>query len=87
MLLYSVRETLMRWNRSFVGKKDKMKFRDQALVYSIHKARSKIAFEGNVLSIQRLKGSFVSFFDWTPRCFHQLCGFALRMELFLVQPF
>ena len=56
----SVRETLLRWNESFMGKKHKKVWRVSPLriFWTVRKARNKIAFEGDMLSIQRIKGSF-----------------------------
>ena len=57
----SVRETLLGWNRSFVGKKRKAVWQlgPLCLFWSAWKARNIIAFEDSVLSIQKLKASFV----------------------------
>lgn len=59
----SVRETLLGWNRSFVGKKRKAVWQlgPLCLFWSAWKARNIIAFEDDVLSIQKLEGSFVCF--------------------------
>ena len=61
MFSSSVREILMSWNGSFVGKKHKKVWRvgPLCIFWTIWKAKNKIAFEDDVLSIQRLKGSFV----------------------------
>ena len=57
----SVRENLLGWNGSFVGKKHKIVWRARPLFifWIVWKARSRIAFENNGSSIQRLKVSFV----------------------------
>ncbi|KAJ9674048.1 hypothetical protein PVL29_023543 [Vitis rotundifolia] len=62
----SVKETLLGWRGSFVGKKHKAIWQagPLCLYRSIWKARNRIAFEDNVLSIQRLKVSFV-YFLWS----------------------
>ena len=59
--LFSVKETLLGWRGSFVGKKRKKVWQvgPLCLFWVIWKARNKIAFENNVLSIYRLKASFV----------------------------
>ena len=57
----SVRETLLSWHGSFVGKKCK-KVRRAAPLYifwTVWKARNRLAFNDDVLSIQRLKYLFV----------------------------
>ena len=57
----SVKETLLGWRGSFVGKKRKAVWQVGllCLFWVIWKARNNIAFEESVLSIQRLKASFV----------------------------
>ena len=57
----SVRETLLGWNGSFVGKKRKVVWQagPLCLFRSVRKARNRIVFEDSVLSIQRLKASFM----------------------------
>ena len=57
----SGKETLLEWRKSFVGKKRKVVWQADSLCFfwSVWKARNRIAFEDNVLSIQRLKASFV----------------------------
>ena len=52
---------LLGWRGSFVGKKRKVAWqvRPLCLFWVIWKARNSIAFEDCVLSIQRLKASFV----------------------------
>ena len=61
MVPSSVRETLLSWNESFMGKKRKKVWRTDPLCifWTVWKARNIIAFGDDVLSIQRLKGSFV----------------------------
>ena len=56
-----VKETLLGWRGSFVGKKRKAMWQVclLRLFWSVWKARNRIAFEDSVLSIQRLKTSFV----------------------------
>ena len=58
---FSVKETLLGWRGSFVGKKRKAVWQvgPLCLFWVIWKARNKIAFEDCVLSIQRLKAFFV----------------------------
>ena len=57
---FSIKETLLGWKGSFVGKKRKTvwQVRPLCLFWAIWKAKNKIAFEDSVLSIQRLKASF-----------------------------
>ena len=61
VVLSSVRETLLSWNGSFVGKKCKKVWRmgPFCIFWTVWKARNIHTFEDDVLSIQRLKGSFV----------------------------
>ena len=58
---FSVKETLLGWRGSFVGKKRKVAWQlgPLCLFWVIWKARNSIAFEDGVLSIQKLKVSFV----------------------------
>ena len=58
---YSAKETFLGWRGSFVGKKRKTMWQVGSLYlfWVIWKARNKIAFEDSVLSIQRLKASFM----------------------------
>ena len=58
---YSVKETLLGWRGSFVGKKRKVVWQlgPLCLFWIIWKARNSIAFKDGVLSIQKLKISFV----------------------------
>ena len=62
----SVKETLLGWRGSFVGKKRKVAWQlgPLCLFWVIWKARNSIAFEDCELSIQRLKASFV-YFLWS----------------------
>ena len=57
----SIRETLLSWHGSFVGKKRKKACRAAPLFifWTVWKARNRLAFKDDVLSIQRLKYSFV----------------------------
>ena len=57
----SVKETLLGRRGSFGGKKRKVVWQagPLCLFWSVWKARNRIAFEDSVLSIQRLKASFV----------------------------
>ena len=58
----SVRETLLGWTGSFVGKKHKIVWRAGPLCifWTVWKTRNRIAFEDEVLSFQRLKNSFLN---------------------------
>ncbi|KAJ9674403.1 hypothetical protein PVL29_023759 [Vitis rotundifolia] len=58
---FSVKETLLGWRGSFVGKKRKVAWQvgPLCLFLVIWKERNRIAFEDSVLSIQRLKAYFV----------------------------
>ena len=62
----TVKEMLLGWNRTFVGKKRKGVWRASplSLFWTVWKARNKVAFEEEELSIQRLKFSFV-YFLWS----------------------
>ena len=57
----SVKETLLGWRGSFVGKNRKVVWQASplCLFWSIWKVRNRIAFEDSALSIQGLKASFV----------------------------
>ncbi|KAJ9684929.1 hypothetical protein PVL29_017089 [Vitis rotundifolia] len=57
----SVKETLLGWRGSFVGKKHKAVWQVDllCLFWSVWKVRNRIAFKDSVLSIQKLKASFV----------------------------
>ena len=59
----TVKEMLLGWNGTFVGKKRKGVWRASllCLFWTVWKARNKVAFEEEELSIQRLKFSFVYF--------------------------
>ena len=61
MFPYLVKETLLGWKGSSMGKKrnEVWQVGPLCLFWVIWKARNKIAFEDSVLSIQRLKASFV----------------------------
>ena len=61
MLPSSVRETLLSWHGSFVGKKRKKVWRVAPLYifWTVWKAINRLAFKDDVLSIQKLKYSFV----------------------------
>ena len=65
MLPSSVRETLLSWHGSFVGKKRKKVWRAAPfyIFWTVWKARNRLAFKDDVLSIQRLKYSFLSFWS------------------------
>ena len=56
----SVRETLLSWHGSFVGKKCKKVWRAASLYifWTVWKTGNRLAFKDDVLSIQRLKYSF-----------------------------
>ena len=62
----TVKETLLEWNGSFVRKKRKGVWRASplCLFWTVWKARNKVAFEEEELSIQRLKNSFI-YFLWS----------------------
>ena len=57
----TVKEMLLGWNGTFVGKKRKGVWRASllCLFWTVWKARNKVAFEEKELSIQRLKFSLV----------------------------
>ena len=57
----SVIETFLGWDGAWVGKKGRIvwKVRLLCLFWSVWKARNRVAFEDGVLSLQRLKASFV----------------------------
>ena len=92
---YSAKETFLGWRGSFVGKKRKTMWQVVSLYLFcvIWKARNKIAFEDSVLSIQRLKASFMYLLWsktklWIKRWsfdlnrFYRLGGFAMREKVF-----
>ena len=58
----SVRETLLGWNGLFVGKRRKIVWRAGPLCifWTVWKTTNRIAFDDEVLSIQRLKTSFLN---------------------------
>ena len=62
----TVKATLLGWDGSFVGEKRKGVWRASplCLFWTVWKARNKVAFEEEELSIQRLKNSFV-YFLWS----------------------
>ena len=66
VLPYSVKETLLSWHGSFVGKKRNKVWRAAPLhiFWTVWKARNCLAFKDDVVSIQRLKYSFI-FCLWT----------------------
>ena len=57
----SVKETLLGWKGAFVGKKRRAVWNvgPLYLFWSVWKTRNRIAFEGGVLSMQKLKAFFV----------------------------
>ena len=57
----SVRETLLSWNGFFLGKKHKKAWRATPLhiFWTVWKARNRLAFKDDSLSIRRLKHSFI----------------------------
>ena len=61
MFPFSIKETLLGWRGSFVGKNRKAVWQvgPLCLFWVIWKARHKIVLEDSVLSIQMLKASFV----------------------------
>ena len=63
MLSSLIRLTLLGWNGSFVGKKRKEVWRASPLciLWAVWRQGIEFAFEDNILSIQRLKSSFVCF--------------------------
>ena len=70
VLSSSVRETLLNWHDSFVGKKRKKVWRVAPLhiFWTIWKARNRLAFKDDMLSIQQLKYSFILFFGLRLSC-------------------
>ena len=62
----TVKATLLGWDGSFVGEKRKGVWRASplCLFWTVWKARNKVAFEEEELSIQRPKNSFV-YFLWS----------------------
>ena len=60
MLPSSVRETLLSWHGSFVGKKRKLwRATPLYIFWTVWKMRNRLAFNDDVLSIQRLEYLFV----------------------------
>ena len=59
-----VRETLLGWKGAFVGKKSRVVWNASplCLFWSIWKTRNKIAFDDDVLSLQKLKAVFAYLF-------------------------
>ena len=57
----SVRETLLSWQGSFVGKKRRKVWRVAPLhiFWTVWKTRNRLTFKDNELSIQKLKYSFI----------------------------
>ncbi|KAL6320158.1 hypothetical protein AAG906_004667 [Vitis piasezkii] len=70
----SVRETLLSWQTSSVGKKHRKVWRAAPLhiFWTVWKARNRLAFKDDVISIQRLKYSF-------------LCSLWSEAKLFIVE--
>ena len=66
----SVKMTLLGWNRSFVGKERKEVWRASPLYifWTVWKARNRITFEDDVLSIQRFKSCFIYFLWLETNC-------------------
>ena len=69
-----VRETLLSWQTSSVGKKHRKVWRAAPLhiFWTVWKARNRLAFKDDVISIQRLKYSF-------------LCSLWSEAKLFIVE--
>ena len=68
VLLYSVRDTLLGWHGTFMGKKRRKVWMTTplCLFWAVWKERNKIAFGNEELSIHRMKNSFVcNFWSWT----------------------
>ena len=61
MLPSSVRETLLSWHGSFVGKKRRKVWRAAPLhtFWTVWKVRNRLTFKDDELSIQRLEYSFI----------------------------
>ena len=70
----SVRETLLSWQTSSVGKKHRKVWKAAPLhiFWTVWKARNRLAFKDDVISIQRLKYSF-------------LCSLWSEAKLFIVE--
>ncbi|WJZ89560.1 hypothetical protein VitviT2T_008772 [Vitis vinifera] len=63
----TVKETLISWRGSFVGKKRKKIWKSIPLCifWTVWKERNRLAFRGGVVNIQRLKSSFVcNLWNW-----------------------
>ena len=68
VLPFSVRDTLLGWHGSFMGKKLRKVWMTPpfCLFWLVWKERNKIAFENEEFSIQMMKNSFVcNFWPWT----------------------
>ena len=65
-----MRETLLRWDGAWVGKKHRSvwKAAPLCLFSSVSKARNNIAFDDEVLSLQRLKAFLFFGFGLRPNC-------------------
>ena len=61
VLLFTVRDTLLSWYASFKDKKHSKVWRAAplCLFWTVWKEKNKIVFDNEILSIQRLKNSFV----------------------------
>ena len=71
VLPLSVKEVLLGWHDSFVGKKRRKVWRAAplCLFWMVWKERNRITFDNDDFSIQRLKYSFVSnFWSWAKLC-------------------
>ena len=71
VLPLTVKETLLGWHDSFVGKKHKKAWKASliCIFWTIWKERNRIAFDNKELSIQRPKISFVcTLWAWTKLC-------------------
>ena len=71
VLPLTVRDTLLGWFASFVDKKCGKTWREAplCLFWTVWKERNRIVFDNEVLSIQRMKNSFVcNFFSWAKSC-------------------
>ena len=71
VLPLTVRDTLIGWSDSFVDKKRGKAWRAAllCLFWTIWKERNRIVFDNEVLSIQKMKNSFVcNLFSWAKFC-------------------
>ena len=84
----SVRETLLGWNGFLMGKSCKIVWRASPLCifWKIWKTRNKITFEDEVLSIQRLKTSFINSL-WSETELFIKDGLSTFLEFFLLGEF